>query len=289
MAYGSISTEGIPTLNNYAEAVRHFERVKPWRGKDERPIGNRTHRAKIIHRLLDGSIACRLYSTDVVTYHPDNTISVEFYDSRSTCEFASRILPWELRPFMHEGRMWLAVHAEEGKRHYYRQGTEPLTFRRMTAHGAPLLTFECLNADTRYRPTHRVLDRQASKDVRRRIKPMIDYLAAALAVHGNKPLGDLLPESKSPRSIRSEEARQIIAATLRGHDDPQDWLAAAWAFARRRFVWPTGASGVSPTMMMLEDWRGRVIDTAYSVAEAFAANEVPVTQLPRRGKWDRPR
>jgi hypothetical protein len=48
--------------------------------------------------LEDGSLACRLYSDDVVVYHPDGRISIDVsYRTTSTTIFASELLPGTIR------------------------------------------------------------------------------------------------------------------------------------------------------------------------------------------------
>ena len=85
----------LPRLSTYAEALRFFEQAKTWRGQtsdtDERKLDG-TKRYVTIHKLSDGSIACRLHRTDVITYHPDTTITVRPWRSRSTDEFFNSLM-----------------------------------------------------------------------------------------------------------------------------------------------------------------------------------------------------
>lgn len=81
----------LPRLSSYNAAVEFFARAKTWRGTDERKLdGNKRHTT--IRRLYDGSIACKLHNTDVITYHPDNTITVRPWGSRSTDEFFNSLV-----------------------------------------------------------------------------------------------------------------------------------------------------------------------------------------------------
>lgn len=102
MAFG-ISTYDLPTLHTYEGALFRWERTAPWRGKkgehDERPLStNRRAKHKTIRKLNDGSIACRLYGTDLVIYRPDGSIQINPYDSKSSRLFVSAIAPcaWRL-------------------------------------------------------------------------------------------------------------------------------------------------------------------------------------------------
>lgn len=91
-----ISTTDIPGIHSYARALYHYDRTAPWRGdadKITRPLGNRRARYMTFRKLADGSIAFRLYATDVVTWHPDNSVTINPYSTASTNAFATRLLP----------------------------------------------------------------------------------------------------------------------------------------------------------------------------------------------------
>lgn len=84
----SYNGRNLPTLNNYAAALSFYEQAKTWRNDsdNERKLdGSKRHVA--IRKESNGSIACKLHRTDVITYHPDNTITVKPWGSRSTDEF----------------------------------------------------------------------------------------------------------------------------------------------------------------------------------------------------------
>jgi len=93
----------IPTLRTHEDALEHYESIKPIRGKDWlRPIiaspnGRRRKHMQII-KQRDGSVACRLYDTDVLTYYPDGEIHFTNggYATTSTHQFATAILGWAL-------------------------------------------------------------------------------------------------------------------------------------------------------------------------------------------------
>jgi len=94
--FGRLKTGDIPALRSHAEALAHWENVKPIRGRrdDERPIGDRRKSHMKIARNLD-TVICVLYETDVITFHPDNTITVnvpEEWRSTTTAQFISAVL-----------------------------------------------------------------------------------------------------------------------------------------------------------------------------------------------------
>lgn len=77
-------------LTNYQSALSKWEGIKPIRGRSDqntRPLYRRGDDSKTIRQLRNGSIALRYYQTDVVTFNPDDTVDLEPYASRSTCQF----------------------------------------------------------------------------------------------------------------------------------------------------------------------------------------------------------
>lgn len=92
----SSSARDLPTLNSYDAAHDFWDKIKPWRNSDDtntRPLAARACHHKTIRKLADGSIACRLWSTDVVVYHPDGAITIDGYNSVTTNVFVNRVLP----------------------------------------------------------------------------------------------------------------------------------------------------------------------------------------------------
>ncbi len=57
------------------------------------PLGLTKRGQTTIAEMDDGSIAFRLYSTDVVTWHPDNSFSIDNYGTVTTSSFAARFTP----------------------------------------------------------------------------------------------------------------------------------------------------------------------------------------------------
>lgn len=104
MAYRQLSFSGMPDwhdLRNYSTALAFWSKIKPLRGhcdSDPKPIGTRSNRnAKMVKKLADGSVAFRLHSTDVLTWHPDERITVTNHDSNATRAFAAHIFPSQVR------------------------------------------------------------------------------------------------------------------------------------------------------------------------------------------------
>ena len=92
------------SVHDYASAYQALaERAKrsKVRGADvldptvrrEAPLGHSRSQVTGIRLLGDGSIACRLYRTDVVTWHPDNSVTVATFPTVTTAAFANALLP----------------------------------------------------------------------------------------------------------------------------------------------------------------------------------------------------
>lgn len=115
----AVSSRDLPRLDDYAAAHRHWDKTKPWRGrrdKSTRPLSsNRRREINTIRKQRDDSIACVLYSTDVLTYHPDGRLTLRSYASMSTSSFASRIAPagvWAHFTAKVGPVLWLGAHEE---------------------------------------------------------------------------------------------------------------------------------------------------------------------------------
>lgn len=87
-------------LHGYASAAKYLESCKPWRGEtgkhDERPIKARRNRRAGVRRMHDDSIAFRLHDTDVVVYRPDNSVTINVYDSVTTADFIRCYAPYSV-------------------------------------------------------------------------------------------------------------------------------------------------------------------------------------------------
>lgn len=88
-----LNTNGI---NSYITALSKWQTTVPWRGATDenvRPLDKRAKKHMTIRKLNDESIALSLYNTDVVIYHPDDTITLTPYSSISTDKFANHFTP----------------------------------------------------------------------------------------------------------------------------------------------------------------------------------------------------
>ena len=99
----SIKSDGLPRLDNYGEALKYWHNTKPWRGRldnDPRPLnGNRKRLTQTIQLRENGDVACALYETNCIIYHPDNSITFTPYASLSTNTFVNRVAPLDFTAY----------------------------------------------------------------------------------------------------------------------------------------------------------------------------------------------
>jgi hypothetical protein len=89
----SIDARSIPHLSSYAQALEYYNETKPFRSDPySRPLAERRAKHKRMAKHSNGDIACILHNPAVVTYHPDDSITLRPYASISTDAFANALL-----------------------------------------------------------------------------------------------------------------------------------------------------------------------------------------------------
>lgn len=267
-------------VDNYNSALRAYNNVKPIRGTDgiERPFDDRQAKHKMFRKLADGSIAYRLYRTDVVTYHPNGDVTLRLYDSQSTAACMRCIMPINTDVTLHRGRMFVALRCAQGYAlndwKYYRGSVVKLT--RMTALDNPVLPvqYKLANPDDVERHTTRRVDRVKSAEVRKQIEPFMSWLRTiqALSVDGVLP-AELFPD----RTTRTPHYE--IGRILAGDHSPEQYARCAYTAVRNS--WPVG----TPGYYFRTDPVRKLRDVAYHVTKPFVEDEVPFGELPPDSKW----
>ena len=94
-----VRCDSMHTLSSFADAKYEWETTKPWRGdtSGEKLLDGRAKHHMTIRIGNEGEVRCKLYRTDVVTYHADGVIELEPYNTGSTNEFANTLLPSGVR------------------------------------------------------------------------------------------------------------------------------------------------------------------------------------------------
>lgn len=92
----SYDGRNLPRITNYTLASDVLDRAPRWKNQtgdyDERALDTKRKKHVTIRKLRDNSIACRLHNTDVITFHPDNTMTVKPWSSISTDEFFNSLI-----------------------------------------------------------------------------------------------------------------------------------------------------------------------------------------------------
>ena len=95
----SCNVSHLPYFRDFERASEWERNVKPIRGKTLKPLGKRSAQHMQILRYGEGTdderIACRLYSTDCVTYYKDGRVHLQHgnHITDSTAKFIDRIIP----------------------------------------------------------------------------------------------------------------------------------------------------------------------------------------------------
>jgi hypothetical protein len=90
----------LSAINNYAAALNLFNSRKPYRGRplDPRPIGQRSRRNETIWQDANGDIHIRHWTTDIMTFHTDERVTLRPYSSLTTQKFVDRYAPQGIQP-----------------------------------------------------------------------------------------------------------------------------------------------------------------------------------------------
>jgi hypothetical protein len=165
------------SLYNWMDAKAHHDSIVPMRTDGVRPIGNRRKKEANIREVGD-TIICRLYKTDVVTYHKDGRIEVRLdgWVSQSTAAFINAALePTSLR----HNQMWITATTGET----YTGGwlaLDPNEVNTFVRTGSGDLKF--LNPTVT--KVHTV-NRARTNNVRRQYKPFLDYIKNVVKLRGD--------------------------------------------------------------------------------------------------------
>lgn len=174
-AFRAISTDGMPSFGNYSQVRQYFERTKPFRGEERRPLrGKREKHKWLEYSSIDDTYICGLYHTPVVIYYPDGSVGVRCYDSQSTVQFVCAVTPSGMYADTFLSQMYVTVKAKDNDEQFFRRARgEIIRFRRDEA-GFWSTDSE---VDTVY--TVRV-DRKRAKQVRKIAQPFTSWVDAQI-------------------------------------------------------------------------------------------------------------
>lgn len=174
--YGRFSNDGIVAIRDHAEALKRWEGIKPIRGRarDERPIGKRSKNHMQIRKNDDGSVACVLYKSDVVTFFPDNKVRVSVpaqWRSNTTAKFIEAVLGYyRVGTGIRDYDLIMAIKGADAR--YLRAG-ENVMFE--VAQGGSLKLLSNDRVHTIYN-----IDRTAMNAARKSLKSFMKYLTGSI-------------------------------------------------------------------------------------------------------------
>lgn len=133
----------LPRIGSYAGAEAYYSSTNFWRGESSgyKPLvrpGQRKWRQFGICKNGDGSYDCRLWNTDVITFHPDDRVTFRPWGSISTNDFVNKVGPGNITAdYCHpyDNMIWVDVfeRTEDGEMIAERRGYSigrDITFKR---------------------------------------------------------------------------------------------------------------------------------------------------------------
>ena len=102
----------LPRIDSYTSAVRVYHNIKPIRGTEIRPLGNRRAKHYAIE-VVGEDVVCKLYGHPVITFGRDEygrhmaTVNMSGYDTVTTRGFISRILGTDC--YSYRGKTYIEI------------------------------------------------------------------------------------------------------------------------------------------------------------------------------------
>lgn len=213
-----VNTRTLGLIENYNEAVAREAAIKPIRGRSTtiKPLGARRQDYINIRKEAgenggEPKIVVRMYRTDIITFHPNNTIEIQPYNSQSTNAVLSSVLGVSF--FSQHGRQWVACaweRAEGAEKETGEAGEKKLgrgylplktntLFRRANADSLQLHT-----AKPPVFPVVHKINKREMRAVRSRYKDFINYAVGILK------LRDGVGFSYEDRSIAQNDHEGLI-------------------------------------------------------------------------------
>ena len=183
MGYRTVNN--VPTILTHAQAKRIFEKIKPIRGRDIRPLGARRDADTYHIRMNGDDVECVLYKTPVITFHTDDTITIKTdgWNSVSTHQFIWAITGcncWGSR-----GKTVLRV----GALKYVMSEQMKMKYKE---NGNGSTVWEVLTTEEQYDWR---IDRQKAKEVRAKYKEFNTYLSGVIKLRSTTVQDQLCIES----------------------------------------------------------------------------------------------
>lgn len=281
--FGSGATDGIPTIQNYEDAERIFNKIKPVKSNrwdaNTRPIRTRKENHKLLVKQGDVAYAARLYRTDMATYYRDGRIALTRDDHQMSNDFLDAVLPHGLQTARHRGKMWFGMRDDHEWR-FYQGERKALMFFEPTGTG----TWKLLNPEACVIHEHKTVNRAKSKDVREALKPLVQYINAVAAISNGDITGAVAEGPKPYTPEYNEMLRQQLQGTL----DPEHYPKFLSRLSGMRYRWGEGSKSVQSMtrfVALQQDWKEQLTKEAYYVADVFDRAAIPLGVMPPDCRW----
>lgn len=247
-------------LRTYGMAKELYDSIKPIRGRadDIRPLDDRRRTHEVIRKVhvrheetgaMVEAYACRLYSTDVVTYFPDGSITIYTggWNTMSTMKFINWVSMMSVSSG--KGHVWLMDN--QGKYHPFYD----------------TIRVDANNAVINPKPfVRRVVDRQKSAEVRKAIKPFTDFCTTMLKLSDGWLRYNTFVEIGMDETVRwamgtaSDAENALFAMETKGEEHYMRMLIAV-------------LSGSSPITPVYKEVAGRTPDGWSVYDRKYAVND----------------
>lgn len=176
---------------DYLNMKSLYERVKPIRGTDIRPLKARTRKHEQVVRVdVDGglagteSYAARFHQTNCVVYHPDDTFSVTHggWVTPTTANFLTRFLPIGVYCVKVSNVLWVYDYSREVK---YPIGSEPVRFTMVNRKVVPVSPMKI---------PRKLVDRGLTKVIQAKMEPFLRFAKTFLSMSDGWVMHDTIKQ-----------------------------------------------------------------------------------------------
>jgi hypothetical protein len=272
----AISTDHLPGIRTFGNCARYWERTKPWRGTSEhspRPLGKRAEKHKTVVKYDDSTYALRLYSTDVVTYHADERLSIRCYPTRSTSVFADAVTPTFMNSTMERGLMGVYYKTPDKKEWAWVTAhvNDPLVFERAYCPEGNHNGWTLVNPDKADTFHKTVVNRQRAGEVRKKLAPFEAWVRAVVALSG-RDLSNMFEVDNDVHRINYIGERQNrISMLFDSNVTPEDFPHVLRALCHKTYA---------GKVFVPDSWRNELLRYAYKAAGALDRVELPFGSTP---------
>ena len=105
--------DGLPQFGHYDHALYHYQKTKPIRGTEVRPLGKRRDYKVFRIEKHGEAIVCIMWGTPIATYYPNGTIQIRTggWDTPTTARALHRLVPGSV--YSTDGRLVIRLKSGE--------------------------------------------------------------------------------------------------------------------------------------------------------------------------------